>query len=244
MRSTERFTGLADAYGQARPSYPPALVQWCLERAPDPRLIVDLGCGTGISTRLFASTGHPVIGIDPNADMLATARASGPLDYRTGTSEHTGLPDQCADLIIGAQAFHWFALAPTWVELERIATDRAVCVAFWNVRADDTPFMKGYEELLRTWSTEYEVNERAARTIIAIRAAVKNSEERAFAHAIAMDPERVRTLALSSSYVKHGVADIPGFLDALDRLLHHTATTGVVEMRYVTRAIAWKVRSM
>lgn len=29
---------------------------------------------TGISTRLFATTGHPVIGIDPNADMLATAR--------------------------------------------------------------------------------------------------------------------------------------------------------------------------
>ena len=60
MRSTERFTGLANSYGQARPSYPPELVRWCLEQAPSPQLIVDLGCGTGISTRLFASTGHPV----------------------------------------------------------------------------------------------------------------------------------------------------------------------------------------
>ncbi len=73
---------------------------------------MDLGCGTGISTRLFATTGHPVIGIDPNADMLATARlppvggAEGAQDYRVGTSEHTGLPDACADLIIAAQAFH------------------------------------------------------------------------------------------------------------------------------------------
>ena len=58
-------------------SYPPELVRWCLERAPAPGLIVDLGCGTGISTRLFATTGHPVIGIDPNADLLATARAEG-----------------------------------------------------------------------------------------------------------------------------------------------------------------------
>ncbi|MBK8613096.1 MAG: class I SAM-dependent methyltransferase [Flavobacteriales bacterium] len=74
MRSTERFTGLATIYGQARPTYPPELVRWCLEQAPAPGLIVDLGCGTGISTRLFATTGHPVIGIDPNADMLATAR--------------------------------------------------------------------------------------------------------------------------------------------------------------------------
>ena len=79
MRSTERFTGLATIYGQARPTYPQELVRWCLEQAPAPGLIVDLGCGTGISTRLFASTGHPVIGIDPNADMLATTLAANPL---------------------------------------------------------------------------------------------------------------------------------------------------------------------
>lgn len=74
MRSTERFTGLANIYGQARPTYPQDLVRWCLEQAPAPGLIVDLGCGTGISTRLFATISHPVIGIDPNADLLATAR--------------------------------------------------------------------------------------------------------------------------------------------------------------------------
>ncbi len=76
MRSTERFTGLANIYGQARPNYPPELLRWCLEQAST-RLIVDLGCGTGISTRLFDTTGQPVIGIDPNADMLTTARAEG-----------------------------------------------------------------------------------------------------------------------------------------------------------------------
>ncbi len=62
MRSTERFTGLANIYGQARPTYPLELVRWCLEQAPAQGLIVDLGCGTGISTRLIATTGHPVIG--------------------------------------------------------------------------------------------------------------------------------------------------------------------------------------
>ena len=82
MRSTERFTGLANVYGQARPTYPLELLRWCLEQVPCPQLIVDLGCGTGISTRLFATTGHPVIGIDPNADMLATARAEGAQELR------------------------------------------------------------------------------------------------------------------------------------------------------------------
>jgi restriction endonuclease Mrr len=58
MRSTERFNGLATIYGQARPTYPLDLVHWCLEQATAPDCIVDLGCGTGISTRLFATTGR------------------------------------------------------------------------------------------------------------------------------------------------------------------------------------------
>jgi hypothetical protein len=39
MRSTERFTGLATIYGQARPTYPQELVRWCLEQAPAPEAI-------------------------------------------------------------------------------------------------------------------------------------------------------------------------------------------------------------
>jgi SAM-dependent methyltransferase len=241
MRSTERFTGLATLYGQARPTYPAELVHWCLEQAPSPQLIVDLGCGTGISTRLFATTSQLVIGIDPNPDMLATARAEGAQDYRVGTSEDTGLPDACADLIIAAQAFHWFDLDRTFAEVERIGTPRSACVAFWNVRLEDTPFMHGYETLLRTWSTQYEVNERAGRTIIAIRERAPHAELRAFMHAVPMDRERVRNLALSSSYVKHGVADIPAFLHALDELLDATSPQGPVDMRCATRAIAWRV---
>ena len=238
---TDRFTGLAGLYGQARPSYPPELVRWCSDRVPPHGVIVDLGCGTGISTRLFAATGHQVIGIDPNADMLAAARAEGPEDYRLGTSEHTGLPDACADLVIAAQAFHWFDVPRTLTEIERISKTHATCVAFWNVRSEDTPFMQGYEQLLRTWSTEYEVNERAGKTISAIRAVVPHAEEREFLNPVPMDSERVRSLALSSSYVKHGVRDIPAFLKALDALLDATLERGLVEMRYAVRAIAWKV---
>ncbi|MBL0035379.1 MAG: hypothetical protein IPP26_06330 [Flavobacteriales bacterium] len=60
-------------------------------------------------------------------------------------------------------------------------------------------------------------------------------------HSVRMARERVGNLALSSSYVKHGVADIPAFLEALDALLDATSPHGPVEMRYATRAIAWRV---
>jgi len=56
-----------------------------------------------------------------------------------------------------------------------------------------------------------------------------------------MDRERVRNLALRSSYVKHGVQDLPAFLQALDALLDATPPHGPVDMRYATRAIAWRV---
>ena len=41
--------------------------------------------------------------------------------------------------------------------------------------------------------------------------------------------------------MKHGVADIPAFLEALAPLLDATSPHGQVEMRYATRAIAWRV---
>jgi hypothetical protein len=41
--------------------------------------------------------------------------------------------------------------------------------------------------------------------------------------------------------VKHGVADIPAFLQELEALLNATSPDGTVVMRYATRAIAWRV---
>ncbi|MBK9289053.1 MAG: hypothetical protein IPN38_15560 [Flavobacteriales bacterium] len=86
------------------------------------------------------------------------------------------------------------------------------------------------------------VNERAGRTINAIRERAPHAELRAFMHSVPMDRERVRNLAHSSSYVKHGVADIPAFLHALDALLDATSPQEPVDMRYATRAIAAPLR--
>src|SRR5262245_27098928 len=116
LNPTGRFTGLADIYARHRPDYPAAalahIVQRC-ELQPD-SLIIDLGCGTGISARQFAQLGFRVIGIEPNADMRRKAEAAGmppgtvaPV-FRDGTAEATGLGDASADLALAAQAFHWF----------------------------------------------------------------------------------------------------------------------------------------
>lgn len=63
----EFIKGLIDEYGISRP-----------ERAKDVlgserNLVVDLGCGTGTLTELFAAAGYDMIGIDHSAEMLERA---------------------------------------------------------------------------------------------------------------------------------------------------------------------------
>src|SRR3989442_14355494 len=77
LNPTGRFTGLADVYARCRPTYPAEAIDLIVARCGlGPRaLLVDVGCGTGISSRLFAERGVPVVGVEPNEDMRRQAAA-------------------------------------------------------------------------------------------------------------------------------------------------------------------------
>src|SRR5207249_1610425 len=77
--SRKRFDKTAGDCQRYRPSYPDELIVWVVKQsALTPQsIVVDLGCGTGISTRLFAAKGFEAVGIDPSEEMLAGARAAG-----------------------------------------------------------------------------------------------------------------------------------------------------------------------
>src|SRR5207247_5275522 len=110
-----RFDGLAAGYDCFRPDYPAAVIDYLMSRCglrPGMRF-VDVGSGTGISTRLLACRGLVGIGIEPNADMRRQAEAmSSPANpaptYHDGRADATGLADNHEALVIAAQAFHWF----------------------------------------------------------------------------------------------------------------------------------------
>src|SRR5262245_25912751 len=112
---TGRFTGLADLYARCRPGYPPEALDFLITHCGLGRgsLLVDVGSGTGISARLFARRGVSVLGIEPNAEMRARAEAESlPPDlptpvYQEGRAEATNLPDNMANAVLAAQAFHW-----------------------------------------------------------------------------------------------------------------------------------------
>lgn len=133
-----RFTGIASHYDQYRPQPPLILVDILTQLAEieKPNLVVDLGSGTGLSTRIWGGRAKQVIGIEPNADMrrqaeerTTLARFSNHIHYQEGIATRTGLPDESADIVTCSQALHWFEPEPTFIEVNRILRSGGVFAA-------------------------------------------------------------------------------------------------------------------
>lgn len=126
----DHFSGVAAGYRAFRPGYPAALFEWLAGVAAGRERAVDLGCGTGQASVALASHFEEVIGIDPSADQISRAAPHPRVRYQVAPAEATGLPDRSADLVIAAQALHWFDPARLHPELARIARPGAVFAAF------------------------------------------------------------------------------------------------------------------
>ena len=160
MKSTERFSGLADIYAASRPSYPIEAIDYIVSAcALSPQsILADIGCGTGISTRLFEARGLTVVGIEPNEDMRnaavsESARAgrgsANTARYVGGTAEETGLTNEYADVVLCAQAFHWFDADKALMEFYRILKPGGHAVLMWNERYEVDDLTRGYGDLFR-----------------------------------------------------------------------------------------------
>ena len=134
--NARRFGGFADLYDAVRPSPPAELAALlCAYAAVDqPALVVDLGSGTGLSTRWAATWAAHVTGIEPSDDMRAqaasaTVAGAGNVDYASGWSHTTDLPDGAADIVIAVQALHWMEPDATFAEVGRILRPGGVFAA-------------------------------------------------------------------------------------------------------------------
>jgi SAM-dependent methyltransferase len=160
--SKNRFSSRVDAYVAARPRYPREVIDYLKSAIglTSQWQIVDLGSGTGISCELFLENGNPVTAVEPNAAMRSAAEKSlrGFASFTSvnGAAEATTLPDHCADLVVAAQAFHWFDIPATRKEVVRILRPNGWTLLMWNNRKlGGTPFLEAYEQLLITFGTDY-----------------------------------------------------------------------------------------
>lgn len=150
--NTDRFEGVAAVYDSSRPA-PPVVLAGLLCRYAGvvrPELVVDLGCGTGLATRMWIGLAGQVIGIEPGDAMrrqAVAATAALPdgetVSYRKGYGDETGLMSGCADIVTCSQCLHWMDPHPTFAEVARILRPGGVFAA---IDADMTPSFGGPAE--------------------------------------------------------------------------------------------------
>ncbi len=117
-------------------------------------VVVDVGAGTGIWTRMLARAGQRVLGIEPNAPMLAQARGGSEgcsIRWSRACAESTGLADRSCDLVTMASSFHWTDFERATAEFARVLRPGGCFAALWNTRelADDALLLGIEAELER-----------------------------------------------------------------------------------------------
>jgi ubiquinone/menaquinone biosynthesis C-methylase UbiE len=134
-----RFTGFADIYDQYRPKPPDIIADVLLQLAGMDRAehVVDLGCGTGLSTLIWINRTNSLTGIEPSADMRAVASQhpewtgfSPCPQFVSAEAHQTGLANSNADIITASQSFHWMDPVPTLAEIARVLRPGGVFAAY------------------------------------------------------------------------------------------------------------------
>ena len=134
-RSGYSSAGFAARYDAHRPEPPPVLLDilCVLAQAQRPHLVVDLGSGTGLSTRVWADRAAVVVGVEANAQMRAHAEkqtTAANIRYEQRYSSRTGIRDDSADIVTCAQSLHWMEPESTFAEVARILRPGGVFAAY------------------------------------------------------------------------------------------------------------------
>jgi SAM-dependent methyltransferase len=242
LRPLERFSGLANLYARCRPDYPAAAIDFVIQHcglAPG-ALLVDVGSGTGISSRQFAERGLRVLAIEPNADMRRQARedtaAALAYEARDGRAEATGLPDASADGVLAAQAFHWFVADAALHEFSRILKPSGWVVLMWNERDETDLATAAYGNVVGPSKEAMSVEgpRRQARKALGTCPLFHKAGQRLFGHAQTLDEEGLLGRAFSASYAPREAGERELYAAALREVFARFQERGVMQLKYVT----------
>src|SRR5512143_1419184 len=161
MDSTKRFSNRVEDYARSRPTYPAQVLETmrrdCGLKVES--IIADVGCRTGILSRLLCDAGNWVYGVAPNASMLEAARESlrGYAKFKAvlAPAEATTLTPSSVHFVTAAQSFHWFDPKEAKREFKRILKPGGWVVLLWNDRKEGSEFNAAYEKLLVRFGVDY-----------------------------------------------------------------------------------------
>jgi ubiquinone/menaquinone biosynthesis C-methylase UbiE len=120
MNFKDHFSKHAGHYARARPHYPPELFEYLSTLCAEKKLAWDCGTGNGQAALGLTPWFEKIIATDPSAEQLEHAAPHPHIEYRQVSAERTVFPVQSFDLIVAAQALHWFDIPAFFAEARRV----------------------------------------------------------------------------------------------------------------------------
>ena len=242
----EKFTGKAEGYDLYRPSYPKELMEYLYSQEIGlckNSVIADIGCGTGIFTKLMLQRGSIVYGVEPNSDMkkIAENKLSGYPSFRSvqASAEQTGLKKESIDFVTAAQAFHWFDAKKFRIECQRILKKGGKVILVWNTIDSNHPLTQEMDAINREICPNYQGFHNGIKELDFFLGAWKY---KCFQNNFIVNREEFLGRCLSSSYApRKGEAGYISFVKKNGNLFDRYHKNGVSVIPYLTKSYVGQV---
>lgn len=162
-RYAKVFNPSADLYERVRPSYPKALIDdvISLSGLPKDGRVLEIGCGTGKATKLFAARGYALDCLDIGDDLAAIAAEK----FRDLDNVHVSVSsfedwDTCGvsyDLVFAAASFHWIDPRVRFTKSAAVLRETGALAVFTNKHVKkDEGFFARVEDVYRVHAPSME----------------------------------------------------------------------------------------
>jgi ubiquinone/menaquinone biosynthesis C-methylase UbiE len=144
----DHFSAQAADYRAFRPAYPDELFAFLASAAPARGLAWDAGTGSGQAAVGLAGHFERVLATDASAEQLRNAEPHPRVEYAVARAEACPLPDRSVDLVVVAQALHWFDRDRFYSEVRRVCRPGGVLAATCYFQPGVNPEV---DSVLRRW---------------------------------------------------------------------------------------------
>lgn len=139
------FGANPELYHHTRPSYPAGLVDALL--ADGARDVLDVGCGTGLVSRLFRDHGCQVLGVEVDDRMAEYARQQEGLEVETARFEEWDSAGRSFDLVVSGQAWHWVDPYAGALKAAEVLRSGGRIGLFWNRAIHPAPVKEAFDRV-------------------------------------------------------------------------------------------------
>lgn len=236
MSDEQSYGHVAAAYHRGRPTYPAEAVRWLL--GPEPRIVLELGAGTGRLTEELVRQGHAVHATDPDPQMLEVLREQVPdCSTRQASAEDIPANDASVDVVVVGQAFDSFDHERALPEIARVLRPDGHLALIHHERDARIPWVRRLGNLIGNEDQGFEPEALVASSLFGF------VEDHSFKHWQDVNRDSIVDLALSRPAIasldtaaqEERIAQVLAFYDDYGRGMDG------MQVPYVTRCFKAKV---